>query len=77
MIKAKHVITVHHLVGKGVLVIKVVGFCIGGTLNDRELDLFELLSFDTCSLRDSFFAIFEDLTLSIVLATVGEVIWVQ
>jgi len=65
MIKAEHVFAVHHFVGKGILVVKVIGFCIGGTLNNGELYLFELLSFDTCPLRDSFLGIFEDLALSI------------
>ncbi len=72
MIKAEHVFAVHHLLGKGVLIVKVVGFCVGGTLNDGELDLFELLSFDACPFRDSFFGIFEDLTLSIKLATASK-----
>jgi hypothetical protein len=69
MIKSEHVIAVH-LLGKCVLVIKVVGFRIGRTLNDGELYLFELLAFDTCSLRDSFLCMFEDFALSIELVFV-------
>jgi hypothetical protein len=69
MIEAEHVIAVHHLLGKGVLIVKVIGFCISGTLNDGELYLFELLSFDTCPFRDSFLGIFEDLALSIESVT--------
>src|SRR5579871_2498983 len=78
MIKAEHVITIHHLIGKGILVVKVIRFCVGGTLNDSKLNLFELLSFDTCSFRDSFFGVFEDFALChIELVTVGEIIWIN
>lgn len=69
MIKTEHVITVHHLLGKGILIVKIIWFCICGTLNDGELYLLELLSFDTCPFRDSFFGVFEDFALSIKLAT--------
>jgi len=69
MIEAKHVIAIHHLLGKGILIVKVIGFCISGTLNDGELYFFKLLSFDTCPFRDSFLGVFEDFTLPIESVT--------
>jgi len=73
MIKAEHVLAAHHLLRESVLVVEVVGFGVGGTLNDGELYLFELLPFDACPLRDSFLGIFENFALSMELATAIEV----